>query len=118
SGSWDLARRPFCRSRKPPTVLAAVRSAIQERDEHQQKGRRAKSQDPETFSLDAEHMAWYQLQRVKHRKEIPFGPDAGRNSGKRVRLLSKLPRIERGERGQQRERHIPRQDIPQDVVGK
>ena len=57
-----------------------------------------------------------QLQRVEHRQEIPLRPDAGRHGRERVRLPPELPRIERRQRREHRERDVPREHVAQDVV--
>ena len=58
------------------------------------------------------------LQRLEHPHEEPFGPDTLWRRRERIRLFAKLPRKDRGERCQNRERDKPSHHVAEQKVGK
>ena len=129
SASYQDARCPMIvsatRYTSPPmpsTVNSGLGSSLAARRSRNGTSSRAERGEaepdhPDDFSLDSENVAGQQLQRVKHRQEIPLGPNPGRHGRERVGLASELPRIERRQRSEQGDGDVPQQHISEDVVG-
>jgi len=90
---------------------------IEKRHQQQPDRREAEGDDPHHFSLDAQNVAGQQLQRVKHREEIPLRPYPCRHRCERVGFASELPGIKGGEGGEDGDGDIPQEHIPEDVIG-
>jgi hypothetical protein len=104
--------------REKRTRLAAACSPIEKRDDQKHQRRDAEPDDAEPLTFDAEDVAWQQLQRVKHREEVPLGSNSRRHGGKRVGLRPELPGIKRGERRQNGNDDVPGEYVTENVVRK